>query len=114
MACPSATLPRPRGNPVPSGLTSMSQPAISAGVAGFPRPNLPAAFACAAHADAASATPTHMIRMQTPLRRDLDIAHFAAWIDAPRLDRVVVVDRARSAHFAQLPIARLHVAGLVD
>ena len=32
----------------------------------------------------------------------------------PRLDRVVVIDRARAAHRAQLVDLRLHVAGLVD
>src|SRR5690606_33660829 len=33
---------------------------------------------------------------------------------APRLDRVVVVDRARTAHRAQLVDLRLDVTGLVD
>ena len=45
---------------------------------------------------------------------NLDIAHLPALRHLPRLDRVVVIDRARAAHRAQLVDLRLHVAGLVD
>src|SRR5690242_8252296 len=44
----------------------------------------------------------------------LDIRHLAARIDAPGLDRVVVIDRTRAAHLAQLPDRRLHEPGFVD
>src|SRR3954469_10319609 len=38
---PWATVPLPEGKPAPSGAMSMSQPAISSSVAGFPKPNCP-------------------------------------------------------------------------
>src|SRR5262245_9409334 len=52
MGAPSADVPRPGGNPAPSGPTSMSHAAISPGVAGRPIPKVAgadgAAFAGAA------------------------------------------------------------------
>jgi hypothetical protein len=44
----------------------------------------------------------------------LVIADLAGGIHTPRLDRVVVIDRARAAHFAQLPQRWLHESGVVD
>src|ERR1700680_2980369 len=93
---PFATLPEPGGRPLKSGRTSMSQAAISAGVAGRPTPGYwPAA---AANAASASVTPAQAGAQSI----NLDIRHFAAVGDLPPLDRVVVIDRARAAHGAQL------------
>src|SRR4029079_548840 len=96
--------------PVPSGRTSMSQPAISCVVAGLPKPNCSGAAAIAI-SDAptvnAKATPSDR-------SKHLDIADLAGRIDAPCLDGVVVINRAGAAHGAQLPDGRLHVASLVD
>src|SRR5258706_9996283 len=103
---PFATLPEPGGNPLKSGRTSMSHAAISAGVAGRPTPGN-----CAATVIPAKA------RIQTRAKAaliSLHIPHLAALGHLPRLDRVVVVDRARSAHRAQLVDLRLHIVGLVD
>src|ERR1041385_3974147 len=79
----------------------MSQPAICAGVPGLPKPY------CSGAASAGTAAASSIAL------KNLDIAHFAARLDAPGLDRVVVVDGARSAHFAQLADRRLHVARVV-
>ena len=38
---------------------------------------------------------------------ELNILHLPALLHQPRLDRVVVVDRARAAHRAQLAVLRL-------
>src|SRR3569832_764918 len=104
-SCPCATLPEPAGRPLKSGRTSMSHAATSFGVALRPMPgNLSCANAAlhsAATAHAASAS-TH-----------LDIAHLAALFHQPRLDRVVVIARARAAHAAQLPVIGLHVSRVV-
>src|SRR5450755_1090513 len=116
MSCPSSTEPLPSGKPVPSALTSMSQPAISAGVAALPKSKCrsrgsfgaPAAM----HAIAANAANKQFAR--NSLRCDLNIADFAACRDAPGLDGIVMVDRARAAHLAQLAVGRLHVTRFVD
>src|SRR5665213_3596523 len=83
----------------------MSHPAICAAVAGWPKPY--AAAPAAAGAASASVAASKKLA-------DLDIAHGARCIDAPRLDRVVVIDRARAAHSAQLADRRLHEARVVD
>src|SRR5690349_17900855 len=105
MACPCSTLPRPGGSPVPSGRTSMFQPATSVSLAGLPKPYCKGAAATTggtAHSTIHKATLEH-----------LDIAHLARCIHAPRLDRVVVIDRARAAHGAQLTNGGLHEARVV-
>src|SRR5206468_11168303 len=108
--CPSATLPCPGGSPLKSGRTSMSQAAISAGVAARPMPGnvVPAAVGAAS---SASVIPAHP-RMQRSI--NLHIGHLAGFGHLPRLDRVVVVDRTRAANGAQLVDLGLDVAGVVD
>src|SRR5689334_7999222 len=105
MSCPCATLARPGGRPVPSGRTSMSQPAISAGVAALPKPKVPAA--CTAGVPA-STTASIAIAARRHASEHLDIAHFSGLVDAPGLDRVVVIDRAAAAHGTELTDRRLH------
>src|ERR1700694_2163617 len=46
--------------------------------------------------------------------RELNIEHAPVRLDLPGLDRIVVVDRIRSALLSQLRNRRLHIAGLVD
>src|SRR5688572_32132217 len=106
---PLATLPDPGGNPLKSGRTSMSQAAISSGVAARPMPGnwVPA---CAG---------TTMLARVIPAKAgiqsiNLDIRNLARIRQLPRLDRVVVIDRTRSARGAQLVYLGLDVAGLVD
>src|SRR5512134_3954669 len=95
----------------------MSQPAISCALAGLPNPYR--AFAGAAANDTSVALAAIAIAATRPqstrcASRDLDIAHLARRIDAPRLDRVVVIDRTRAAHRAKLAVGRLHVTRVVD
>src|SRR4030095_8576033 len=45
---------------------------------------------------------------------NLNIPHLTVRVDLPRLDRVVVIDRARATHGAQLRDRRLHMPGFVD
>src|SRR5688572_10702632 len=115
---PFCTLPDPGGKPLKSGRTSMSHALISAVVAGRPTPGnwAPARCCCAA----AGVTSAIVIAAAARQRRaaiqsvDLNIAHFPALRLLPRLDRVVVVDRAPAAHLAQLVDLGLHIPGLVD
>ena len=46
--------------------------------------------------------------------RELNIEHAPVGLDLPGLDRIVVIDRIRSALLSQLRNGRLHIAGLVD
>src|SRR5262245_35723852 len=105
---------------------SMSQPAISSAVAGRPMPSLGgragtgcacavdlafgAAFSCAA-ARLATAPASRTTRAAL---RHFDILDLAVLVDVPRLNAVVMINRAHPAMLAQLGLARLHVAGLVD
>src|SRR5215211_4440217 len=84
---PCWTLPLPGGSPVPSGLTSMSQPAICSAPAGSPKPNR-ASGVLTAHLPAGGHDP------------GLDPVEVVEGIDPPRLD--------------QLVLRRLDVASLVD
>src|SRR3990167_6110653 len=101
---PWLTEPLPLGRPLKSGRTSMSQAATSLGVASRPMPG---------KAVCASAAPTASRATAISSSRELNILHLAAFLHQPRLDRVVVIDRARAAHRAVLPVGRLHVAGVV-
>src|SRR5687768_2839216 len=101
--CPFCTLPDPGGSPLKSGRTSMSHALISAGVAGRPTPGKLVVPAKAG---------TQVINSNRLI--NLDIRHFPAFRHLPRLDRVVVVDRAPAARLAQLVDLGLHVPGLVD
>src|SRR5664279_4293238 len=105
MAWPSFTEPRPLGKPRPSGRTSMSQPAISSADAGLPKPYCKDAAAAGfenpqRNAEAQSRTqyPMAFLGVPAPLcgstvtLEDLDIADLAGRVDAPGLDRVVVID----------------------
>src|SRR5438105_14411961 len=94
----------------------MSHAAISAGVAGRPTPGY-----AVANADAATRRKgvrdnfrTMKNVSDTIFSVRLHIRHFPALGHLPRLDRVVVVDRPRTAHGAQLVDLRLHVTGFVD
>src|SRR5688500_7375953 len=105
---PCFTEPEPGGRPLKSGRTSMSHAASSPAVAARPMPGYdgpcaPAAATLARHSASAAAR-----------LRQLHIADLAALLNPPGLDRVVVIDRARAAHCAQLAIGRLHVAAVVD
>src|SRR5512139_2402981 len=101
MSWPCATVPLPGGRPAPSGRTSMSQPAISSFVAALPKPNGAAVLVAAGFAGAAAiakagtrpSTASAVAAIAAPRIRSehLDIVHLAGRIDAPRLDRVVVV-----------------------
>src|SRR5687768_2739496 len=86
----------------------MSQALISAGVAGRPTPGY---FDWAKENIGSNAIRT---RARGRPLVNLDIRHLPALGHAPRLDGVVVVDRARASHRAQLVDLGLHVAGLVD
>src|SRR5690606_32466182 len=130
IASPSETEPDPGGRPLKSARTSMSQAWISERVAGRPMSahgtRWPAS-ACAPFAAVAALTakmhPT-AARTEAPsvahvparMRRspDLDIEHLARVREPPRLDRVVVIGRARAAARAHLVDLRLHRSGLVD
>src|SRR6185503_9864538 len=103
---PSATLPEPAGSPLKSGRTSMSHAAISSGVAGRPIPS---------KVVAARVTPveTGIQPTSASALSHLDIVHLPALFHLPRLDRVVVVDRSRAAHRAQLVDAGLHIPRVV-
>src|ERR1700687_1756366 len=114
---PLATLPEPGGRPLKSGRTSMSHAAISAGVAMRPTPGYGPAHAAEARASNIIAAADKSARGRASSRIEsvnLHIANLAAVGDLPRLDGVVVVDRARAAHRAQLVDLRLDVTGLVD
>src|SRR5713226_5081811 len=104
---PFATLPEPGGRPLKSGRTSMSQARISAGVAARPTPGNGASACAGVESDRTTPVKTGAQSI------NLGIRHFSARVDFPRLDRVVVVHRARPAHLAQLVDLRLHVAGVV-
>src|SRR5688572_14675534 len=108
---PFCTLPDPAGSPLKSGRTSMSHALISAGVAGRPTPGNWAAAGVASAIVIAAAARQRWAATQSI---NLDIRHFPALRHLPRLDRVVVVDRAPAAHLAQLVDLGLHVPGLVD
>src|SRR5438128_3895970 len=91
----------------------MSQPAISSRVAGLPSPSFP--VGCAAAQTAAKTQNTATVEVERRLlRSDLNIAHFTGRFDTPCLDCVVVVDRSRAAHRAEVTVGRLNVAGFVD
>src|SRR5678815_5524888 len=89
----------------------MSHAAISPGVAGLPNPKRSAAAVApctASRVASASAAAAPRARSE-----DLQIGDGAGRVDAPGLDRVVVIDRARAAYRAQLPDRRLDEAGVV-
>src|SRR5580765_7441551 len=105
---PMAAVPLPGGRPAPSGGMLMSQAAISAGVAGWPRfgpstlraaagwprsgPSTLRAAAQPASAAAASAATTLRVY----------ILHLPVGRHAPRLDRVVVEDDVAAVHGDEL------------
>src|SRR5580765_4823092 len=82
---PMAAVPLPGGRPAPSGGMLMSQAAISAGVAGWPRSG-PSTLRAAASQPASAAA----VSTATTLR--VYILHLPVGRHAPRLDRVVVED----------------------
>src|SRR5262245_53979099 len=93
----------------------MSQPAISAGVASRPRPNLRSPpCAVTLNARSSSSEMRAALRAAAAALRHLDILNLATGLHQPGLDAVVVVDRIHAADLAQLVLGRLHVAGLVD
>src|SRR5262245_51017329 len=98
---------------------SMSQPAISCGVASRPMPSRFAGSGLFFGAAPRSAVTPNAISAQTPQAtrpkslRDFDILDLAALVQMPRLDAVVVIDRVDAAYFTKFALARLHVAGLV-
>src|SRR6478735_4694421 len=101
ISMPLATEPAPLGRPWKSGRTSMSQAFTSAGVAARP---MPGKRSCAW-------TPAVAARTSAASRNlgNVDIAHLPALLHQPRLDGVVVIDRALAAHLAQLRAGGLHV-----
>src|SRR6187431_2814259 len=125
MASPCLTVPLPGGRPWPSGRISISQPAISSGLAWRP---MPSGFACVAAVCLGAAPPTPPAATPSAsvaavniaiVREDresghLDILNLAVAAQMPGLDAVVVVDRIDAADLAQLGLARLHIAGLVN
>src|SRR3954452_2955002 len=98
---------------------SMSQPAISLGLASRPMPRCFCASAWTAGLDAfgAAATPAPIIaRIPAASRarlRHFDILNLAVLAYVPGLDAVVVVDRIDAAIFAELGLAWLYITGLV-
>src|SRR5260221_11883760 len=108
---------------------SMSQPAISCGLAARPMPSRFAAAPCAAGFCAAGfcgeafgaaamipapvTTPASAPRASTTSLADLDILDLAILVQLPRLDAVVVIDRVEAAILAQLGLARLHIAAFI-
>src|SRR3954449_11574072 len=44
----------------------------------------------------------------------LDILNLAVGLELPGLDAIVVIDRIDAANFAQLGLARLHVASVIE
>src|SRR2546428_59811 len=79
------SVPAPGGSPRPSGGMLMSQPAISAGVAGRPSAGVSRAVVPAQ-------PPTAMIRLARANASRVDILDLTARLDGPGLDRVVVED----------------------
>src|SRR5574343_2059447 len=102
---PLSTEPDPLGRPLKSGRTSMSQAFTSAGVAWRPTPLKLSKAKPAVDAPASA-------RARIDLE-NLDIGDLPAFDDFPGLDRVVVIDRLRAAHLAQLAVARLDITSLV-
>ena len=106
---PLATEPDPAGSPLKSGRTSISHAATSAGVALRPIFKY-AGFAFAAgalcaialvFAETASATNRRVLRIDLDIviaLADLNIADLAIGINLPRLNCIVVIDRARTAY----------------
>src|SRR3954451_17508661 len=84
---PCAIVPLPGGKPAPSGAISISQPAISSGLAGCPKPKCPLG---------------------------VDIAYLSIGRDGPGLDGVVVIEGVDTSCLDQLGDRGLDVAGLVD
>src|SRR5574343_383841 len=107
---PRSTLPLPLGRPLKSGRTSISQAFTSAGVAARPTP---LKFSKAKPAVEAPRVAKPRLSASIVLE-NLDIGDLPAFDDFPGLDGVVVIDGLGAAHFAQLAVARLHVAGFID
>src|SRR5690242_1993707 len=87
----------------------MSQPAMSAAVAGEPRPYRSAA-------PTIPAAPNSRYPVSAAMRttsRDM-IGHGPAAIDAPRLDGVVVIEGIRAAGADHRIVLRLYISRLVD
>src|SRR5262245_61739314 len=76
---PCATVPLPGGNPLPSGLTSMSHSAISSGVAGRPK----------SHASTGETNESAIAPVRSALLVE-NISDPPGLADAPSLPRVVV------------------------
>src|SRR6185436_12740811 len=121
MASPCFTVPLPGGRPWPSGRMSMSQPAISSGLASRPMPSgfdaeacfAVGAFCATAIIPALATTPARTLAASVASLADFDILDLAVLVQLPRLDAVVVVDRVDAAEFPQLRLARLDVAAFV-
>src|SRR5664280_3010480 len=112
---PRSTLPEPVGSPWKSPRTSMFHALISAGVAARPIPDRSGA-ACALAVNARPAPTSSANRNDLAaafISVDLDVGDIAGLSDAPRLDRVVVIDRPGTARGAELVDLGLHVAGVV-
>src|SRR6185437_11192024 len=107
---PRSTPPFPGGRPKPSSPASISHPAICSGVAIWPYPKCPGSAAWA-KAPAATIMPAPSISKRL---RELNIEHAPVGLDLPGLDRIVVIDRIRSALLAQFRNRRLNIAGFVD
>src|SRR5579871_5948920 len=99
---PCVTVPLPSGSPRPSGRTSMSQRAISSGLAGLPK-SLAAAERITAQA---------MIVMGSACLRQ-DIANLPRLVDAPRLLGVVVKQSVGTHRRDERVAVRLDIAFLV-
>src|SRR4029453_1002694 len=106
---PTAAVPLPEGNPMPSGPTLISQPAICAGVASLPRfgPSVALGFV------AILAQPPTTSTSARQTRSRVDMLHLAARRHLPGLDGVEVEDGVVPVLGDELPALGLHGPRLV-
>src|SRR6056297_1954330 len=102
---PVHTSPDPFGRPRPSGMILTSQAAISSGSASRPSPYSPGHTAVAVALTVSPATSVNL--------RNFDILCLPIGPHPPCLNTVVVIDRVFAAHFAQLRLGGLDIAGVV-
>ena len=122
ISCPLATLPNPDGSPLKTGRTSMSQAATSAPVAVRPIPgNLSAAVAGSATDININIAPPHPPPDHPHdggggdrRSADLNITDLAVAANFPRLNGIVMVDRARSPDGPQGADRWLHISRRID
>src|SRR6185369_6202539 len=110
MGLPSAAVPLPGGNPLPSGGMVRSQSLTSSAVGARPTPYV-GIWAATGEAPAAARSIPSAVTSRSLY---VDIVDAAIGRHLPALDGIVVVDRVQAADLGQFGERRLEIAGFID